>query len=136
MPLGLAQQGSRLYLVCRFDGYENERSLAIHRLSKAVVSTFGFERPREFSLAKYDADGRFGFGEGRTCQITLNLAKSAANYLLETPLSEDQVIHEFDDYSQVIATVAETKRLNNWVEGFGEKLLSYSISSTRDNNDE
>lgn len=26
MPLGLAQQGSRLYLVCRFKGYDNERS--------------------------------------------------------------------------------------------------------------
>jgi predicted DNA-binding transcriptional regulator YafY len=28
MPLGLAQQGARLVLVVRFDGYDNERSLA------------------------------------------------------------------------------------------------------------
>ena len=32
MPLGLAQQGPRMYLVCRFDGYDNERSLALHRI--------------------------------------------------------------------------------------------------------
>src|SRR5512143_649934 len=32
MPLGLAQQGPRMYLVCRFDGYDNERSLAMHRI--------------------------------------------------------------------------------------------------------
>lgn len=64
MPLGLAQQGQRMYLVCRFDGYDNERSIAVHRVSKATVSSFGFERPKEFKLSQYDADGRFGFGEG------------------------------------------------------------------------
>ena len=35
MPLGLAQQGPRMYLVCRFDGYDNERSLALHRILTA-----------------------------------------------------------------------------------------------------
>lgn len=59
MPLGLAQQGHRMYLVCRFDGYDNERSIAVHRVSKATVSSFGFERPKEFKLSQYDADGRF-----------------------------------------------------------------------------
>ncbi len=47
MPLGLAQQGQRMYLVCRFDGYNNERSIAVHRVRKATVSSFGFERPKE-----------------------------------------------------------------------------------------
>jgi predicted DNA-binding transcriptional regulator YafY len=65
MPLGLAQQGPRLYLVCRFEGFDNERSLALHRIGKAEVSTLAFERPRGFDLQKYDADGRFGFGEGQ-----------------------------------------------------------------------
>ena len=39
MPLGLAQQGPRLYLVCRFRGFDNERSLALHRIISAQVST-------------------------------------------------------------------------------------------------
>ncbi len=33
MPLGLAQQGPRMYLVCRFEGYDNERSLALARIA-------------------------------------------------------------------------------------------------------
>ena len=45
MPLGLAQQGPRLYLVCRFDGFNNERSLALHRIRKADASTLT-ESPR------------------------------------------------------------------------------------------
>lgn len=64
MPLGLAQQGPRLYLVCRFEDFDNERSLALHRIRKAQASTLSFERPKEFDLAQYDADGRFGFGYG------------------------------------------------------------------------
>ena len=35
MPLGLAQQGPRMYLVCRYEGYDNERSLALHRFVSA-----------------------------------------------------------------------------------------------------
>ena len=61
MPLGLAQQGSRLYLICRFKGYDNERSLALHRLIAAHAKTLTFERPKQFDLKKYDDDGRFGF---------------------------------------------------------------------------
>lgn len=38
MPPGLAQQGVCLFLVCRFVGYENERSLALHRLNKATLT--------------------------------------------------------------------------------------------------
>ena len=61
MPLGLAQQGPRLYLVCRFDGYENERSLAMHRILSASATSFSFERPKDFNLKQYDDDGRFGY---------------------------------------------------------------------------
>lgn len=64
MPLGLAQQGAGLYLVCRYEGYDNERSLALHRIHHAQASTLTFERPRDFDLQCYDEDGRFGFGEG------------------------------------------------------------------------
>lgn len=122
MPLGLAQQGVRLYLVCRFDGYENERSLAVHRINKAMISTFGFERPKDFSLSQYDADGRFGFGEGEKCQIEFTITKQAGYHLLETPLSEDQVVEELDDNFRIRATVVNSKQFDNWLLSFGKEL--------------
>ena len=76
MPLGLAQQGPRLYLVCRYRGYENERSLALHRMLSAEMSTLSFSRPKEFDLKKYDDDGRFAFGQGEHIQLSFEIEKT------------------------------------------------------------
>lgn len=70
MPLGLVQQGPRLYLVCRYRGFDNERNLALHRILSAERSTLTFDRPKDFDLKKYDDDGRFGFGEGERVRLT------------------------------------------------------------------
>lgn len=119
-PLGLAQQGPKLYMVCRFDGYENERSIALHRINKAVISSFKFERPKEFKLDQYDKDARFGFGEGERIKLSFCITKSAGYHLFETPISEDQDIQEFDEHFKVTATVVKSKHLQVWLDGFGE----------------
>ncbi|MGF1689949.1 helix-turn-helix transcriptional regulator [Photobacterium kagoshimensis] len=126
MPLGLAQQGCRMYLVCRFDGYDNERALALHRINKAVVSSFGFERPKDFQLSQYDADGRFGFGEGDKCKVTFDITKQAGFHLLETPLSHDQITEENEQHYSITATVIDSLRLKMWVRGFGDDIWNVS----------
>ena len=122
MPLGLAQQGPRLYLVCRFEGFDNERSLALHRIISAEASTMSFERPPEFDLKKYDDDGRFGFGEGERIRLTFRINKPNGFHLLESPLSKDQEVTELDDEYEITATVVDTKQLNWWLRGFGKAV--------------
>ena len=130
MPLGLAQQGPRLYLVCRFEGFDNERSLALHRIGKAEVSTLAFERPRGFDLQKYDADGRFGFGEGRRIRLQFYIEHDAGFHLRETPLSKDQQIREVDDcWMEVSATVVDSAMLEWWLRGFGEAVANVRKTS-------
>jgi predicted DNA-binding transcriptional regulator YafY len=124
MPLGIAQQGNRLYLVCRFEGYTNERTVAIHRVRLAALSTFNFERPKDFDLEQYDADGRFGFGEGKHCWIKFCIKKTDGYFLRETPLSKDQELVEFDDYFQVFATVIDSLYLQKWLNSFGDDVWS------------
>ena len=127
MPLGLAQQGPRLYLVCRFEGFDNERSLALHRIGKAEVSTLTVERPRGFDLQKYDADGRFGFGEGRRIRLQFYIEHDAGFHLRETPLSKDQQIREVDDcWMEVSATVVDSAMLEWWLRGFGDAVRGVS----------
>ena len=123
MPLGLAQQGPRLYLVCRFEGFDNERSLALHRIGKAEASTLRFERPAGFDLQKYDDDGRFGFGEGERVRLSFAIEKETGFHLLETPLSRDQQVREVDDsWMEVTATVVDSAMLDWWLRGFGEAV--------------
>lgn len=123
MPLGLAQQGERLYLVCRFKDYDNERSLALHRIISAQASEFSFDRPKDFDLEQYDNDGRFGFGEGKRIKLTFRINKEAGYHLLECPLSEDQQVKELDDVYEITATVVESAQLEWWLRGFGESVL-------------
>ena len=125
MPLGLAQQGPRLYLVCRFDGYDNERSLALHRIRSAQVSTLGFDRPPQFDLQKYDDDERFGFGEGHQIRLRFWIDKEAGFHLHETPLSKDQQIRDVDeDWMEVTATVVDSAMLDWWLRGFAERVMN------------
>lgn len=128
MPLGLAQQGTRLYLVCRFKDYDNERSLALHRIISAQASTLSFERPKDFDLKKYDNDGRFGYGEGKRIRLTFSIDKEAGYHLLESRLSEDQQVQELNDAYEITATVVESAQLEWWLRGFGDQLEVISRS--------
>lgn len=122
MPLGLAQQGPRFYLVCRFKGFDNERSLALHRIISAQASEFSFERPKDFDLEQYDNDGRFGFGDGKRIKLTFRIDKEAGYHLMESPLSEDQQVQELGDAYEITATVVDSAMLEWWLRGFGEQV--------------
>ncbi len=122
MPLGLAQQGPRLFLVCRFEGYDDDRSLAIHRMQKAADTGIAFERPAGFDLQRFDEDGQFGFGQGKRIKLVFRIAKTAGQHLLETPLSKDQRVTELTDGYEISATVAESDQLIWWLRGFGEQV--------------
>ena len=122
MPLGLAQQGPRMYLVCRFDGYDNERSLALHRILTARTSSFTFERPKDFDLEQYDNDGRFAYGNGKLVRLTFRIEKEAGLHLLESPLSADQQVLELDNDYEISATVVDSAMLEWWLRGFGKDI--------------
>ena len=121
MPLGLAQQGPRIYLVCRFEGYDNERSMAMHRIHTAKATGLHFERP-QFDLADYDNDGRFGVGDGQKIKLRFCIGKGAGLHLLESPLSMDQEVVVHADHYAISATVVQTMVLDKWLNGFGEKV--------------
>ena len=122
MPLGLAQQGPRIYLVCRFEGYDNERSMALHRIISANTSTLGFDRPKDFNLKQFDDDGRFGFGNGVKIRLSFRIKKEAGLHIVECPLSLEQEVVELDDAYAITATVVDTDMLDWWLRGFGESV--------------
>ena len=90
MPLGLAQQGPGLYLVCRYKGYDDERTLALHRIQSVAISSMNFQRPKNFNLKRYDDEGRFRFGNGERIRLSFSISHDYGLHLLEMPLSTDQ----------------------------------------------
>ncbi len=130
MPLGLAQQGPRMYLVCRYEGYENERCLALHRIISAKASTLTFERPKDFNLKQFDDDGRFGYGDGTQIRLSFQIHKEAGLHIVECPLSADQKVVELDDAYEITATVVDSAMLEWWLRGFGDALSCVEKSPT------
>lgn len=122
MPLGMAQQGPRMYLVCRFRGYDDDRLLALHRIQEAEVSTLPFDRPADFDLNRFDAEGRFGFGAGHRIHLQFCITHARGAHLLETPLSVDQQVEEEAGHYRVQATVMETAMLDWWLQAFGDAV--------------
>lgn len=122
MPLGLAQQGPRMYLVCRFDGYDDERCLALHRMVSAKASTLTFDRPKDFNLKEFDDARRFGYGDGTLIRLSFWIEKAAGLHVVECPLSVDQQVVELDDAYEITATVVDSDMLDWWLRGFGNSI--------------
>ena len=128
-PIALVQQGVRLYLVCQFEGYDNYRHLALHRIEKTAVLMDTFDYPKDFDLMKYDADGHFGFGEGKKVRLTLTVANSLADDLDETPLAKDQHIDFGETESVVTCTIVDSRMLDWWIASYGETIRSVKKES-------
>jgi len=123
MPLGLAQQGPRLYLACQFEGYDNHRILALHRINSATDSGMAFERP-DFDLAAYDGEGNFAVGNGERIRLQFTIDKGPGRHLLESPLSEDQTVVEDPNSYTITANVVQTLQLERWLNSFGDQITN------------
>lgn len=120
MPLGLVQQGPRMYLACRFDGYDNNRSLALHRMISAKASTLTFDRPSEFDLQQLNDDLVFSEEAPKTIRLSFRIDKSNGLHIVECPLSADQQVVVLEDGYEITATVVDTDVLDRWLTGFGD----------------
>jgi predicted DNA-binding transcriptional regulator YafY len=119
MPLGLAQQGLRMFVVCRFEGYDDNRNLALQRIKVATDTGLPFQRPADFDLQAYDDNGRFAHGNGTQIQIELWVDNSLGLLMSETPLSKDQTL----------ATLAEPKPFGDDAPRQGHLLKATVIQS-------
>jgi predicted DNA-binding transcriptional regulator YafY len=96
-PLGLVQQDVRLYLVCRFEGYDNIRHLALHRISSAEMLDFPADVPPGFRLSDYLRQCIFNYADETDQMVRLSFEVTNPNTvtnLTETPFNKTQRIEE------------------------------------------
>jgi predicted DNA-binding transcriptional regulator YafY len=123
-PLGLVVRGTVLYLVCTLWDYQDIRQLALHRILTANPTDKPVMRPDAFNLDEYIQSGEFQYPVGPPIQLKAKFSRGAAAHLVETPLSDDQVIESLDaDHVCVTATVRDTAQLDWWLLGFGSAVV-------------
>lgn len=95
-PLGLVQQDVRLYLVSQFEGYDNVRHLALHRMEDAEILARPSVLPAGFVLRDYMRSHHFNYdNSGRKIRLTLEITNpETIQNLSETPFSRTQVIEQ------------------------------------------
>lgn len=132
-PLGLVQHGPASYLIVRFEGYDDIRILALHRVRSARVMEKTPCQQGQFDLDTYIASGGFGFGEvGQSARIKVRFFNDAGKHLEETKLANDQTcIEEQPGQMLVTASVQLTRRLVWWLLGFGADVEVIKPASLR-----
>ena len=133
-PLGLVQQDVRLYLVCMFDRYENVRHLALHRLTKARVTEFQAERPKDFSLDSYVNSCHFNYSDGSGRKVELSFrftnAVTALN-LNETPFNRTQRLEKLPDGSFHLSVIlTDSPLIDGWIAVWKDKAGISELTRT------
>ena len=131
-PLGLVQRGPVTYLVVRYDGYDNVRILAMHRIKAARRLLQDALPPVEFTLDGYVHEGAFGFwGTNAQIRLSMTASEGVATILEETPLSNDQVVDRTGPLPVVTATVHDNAVLERWLLSLGAGVRVCAPASLR-----
>jgi predicted DNA-binding transcriptional regulator YafY len=129
-PLGLILTGLVTYLVVVYEGYDDPRLLALHRLRRVRLLNGFVRRPAGFDLQKYVEAGALNFGNGKTIKLKLRMPADTAEHLGEMPLSRDQVMTaDGKGFVTIAATVVDSRRLQWWLRGFGKDVKVISPSN-------
>lgn len=132
-PLAIVQRGALIYLVCMCAGYDDVRTLALHRVQHAELLYEPARTNAGFDLDRYIKSGQFGFRTGDAVMLRATFSRSAAEHLYETPLSSDQVMTVGEGGSiELSATVASTRSLLWWLLGFVDGVVVHEPAELRE----
>lgn len=122
-PLGQIRGGLVSYLVVCFDGFDDPRLIAIHRMRRVRLLDAASQVPAGFDLQHFLDDGAMLFGTGPEIELRLKMDRDAAAHLRDTPLAASQRIEDIPtDPNKVLVTakVKASQRLDWWIKGFGD----------------
>ena len=132
-PLALVDRGAVRYLIARFEGYDNYRHLALHRLSRVEILDDPVQGMRAFDLNSYLRNGNMNLPYGERISLELLFYDQAGDHLYETPLNQSQKLAQYDEGAiKMTVDVEHTEELKWWILGFGAKVAVLAPASLRD----
>lgn len=133
-PLGLVQQGVRLYLVCQFDGYDNIRHLALHRIKDVKVLVDNAQVIPDFNVREYANSIHFNYvGDERTMvHLVLEFTNpQTALNLTEAPFNRTQKIEELEDGYRLDVDIEDSLLLDGWIKTWEEIAGIRKVEKTK-----
>jgi len=120
-PLAVVYRESVGYLVCTHDGYDDVRTLALHRCRGATLLEAPRQKPVGFDIDRFIADGELSFRIGKERVLLMaRFHPSAATSVVDTPLTKDQHVSvDGEGYTLIKAVVEDTRVLRSFLLGFG-----------------
>jgi predicted DNA-binding transcriptional regulator YafY len=96
----------------------------MHRILSAEMLIETSQRPEQFSIDAYIAEGEFGVVlNPQPIQLEAEFFRHVATYLRESPIADDQVIEDVDKENVLLrATVPDTLELRLWLKSFGDEV--------------
>lgn len=132
-PLALVVRDRIIYLISAYDDGNVLYQFALHRMVSAQVLESLVQRPADFSLDAYIAQGGFGIPYTQLqIQLEAEFLRHIAIHLRESPIAYDQVIEDVDEDNVLLrATVADTLELRIWLRSFGDEVEVLKPDSLR-----
>ena len=123
-PLALVQHGPIAYLVATAFDYGEPRLYALHRIRAVTVTNDPAERPKDFSLDGFLAEGGMQFGEGPQVRLKAIVSNKLACYLQESPLSPEQKLKSIDkEHYRFEVSVKDSWQLGFWILSQGAEIV-------------
>jgi len=123
-PYTLVRHIGWLYLIAFDPGHGEIRHYKVDRIETIEVSSFTFQRPRDFDVSKHLA-GSFGIYEGdRDVTVVVQIMPPAARSVLESKPLPGRVVTDQRDGSVLVRyRLTSTVEIKPWVLGFGASAI-------------
>lgn len=121
-PLGIVQQGSRIYIVAFDHDSQIVKHFAAHRFLDAKQTAFAISRPKGFKLDEYVSSRHFNYSNGGKTLLRLEFSSQVlANVLEETGFIGGQKLYQLDDgFWHLEAVVDDSRLIDAWIASWGE----------------
>lgn len=119
-PYGLVQQGTTLYLICRWYEYDDIRITALQRYASVQLLDEPVRPFPEFCIDDYLEEGAmYGLPpEKQMLELELRVDSGLAWHLRECPISSNQCVTEAEglpDHFLIKATLQDSAQLRRWL---------------------
>jgi len=121
-PLALVYRAPRMYLIVSTEAEQSPFVLALYRIRQVEGTDSPIERPDDFDLDRFIAEGHLDARQGAPIRLRLKCTRALADHWRTAALGTDQVISGPKNEPTIEATCQNTDALKSYLLGLGTQV--------------